>query len=379
MSARQPEMPDPDRGKRNAGCGLYIIGMLVGGFLLVALFLITPLFEPNPVGQYTAMCIGAVLAFPALAMYLTFPRLLDRYDPEPWYALLGCMAWGGIAACGFSATINSVAGEVARGVAGDGAAEVVGAVISAPFVEEFWKAVGIWGVFFFLRREFDGVVDGIIYATFTALGFAAVENVIYYSRAVSESGEALFWVVVLRGVLGPWGHPLYTAMTGIGFGYAREAGKGAAKWIAPVVGYLGAVFLHALWNGSAVISDAVGAQAVFLLALPLWLMFVAAFVAIVIVLVRRRGRIIQQFLVDEVAIGTISRAEMELAASAFGLMKARMRHGNNGAEFVRAVARLALSKWHTARATKNSMRTVSMDFIVPLRQKIAELKSRVPG
>jgi len=39
--------------------------------------------------------------------------------------------------------------------------------------------------------------------------------------------------------------------------------------------------------------------------------------------------------------------ELELVCSAFGLMKARMRYGKKGSEFVRAVARLALSKWHT--------------------------------
>ena len=58
---------------------------------------------------------------------------------------------------------------------------MVGACISAPFVEEAMKGLAVFGVFYFLRREFDGVVDGVIYATFAALGFAAVENIIYYA------------------------------------------------------------------------------------------------------------------------------------------------------------------------------------------------------
>src|SRR5438105_15896766 len=62
----------------------------------------------------------------------------------------------------------------------------VTACVCAPLVEEFWKGLAIFGVFFFLRREFDGVVDGIIYATFCALGFAAVENITYYARAAIE-------------------------------------------------------------------------------------------------------------------------------------------------------------------------------------------------
>ena len=86
------------------------------------------------------------------------------------------------------------------------------------------KGLAVLGVFYFLRREFDGVVDGVIYATFAALGFAAVENVVYYSNAMraDAGGEALAATFLLRGVLAPWGHPLYTSMTGIGFGIARE-------------------------------------------------------------------------------------------------------------------------------------------------------------
>ena len=43
---------------------------------------------------------GAALAFPAVLVYMTVPRLLDRYDPEPVSVLLGCVIWGAIVACG---------------------------------------------------------------------------------------------------------------------------------------------------------------------------------------------------------------------------------------------------------------------------------------
>jgi hypothetical protein len=48
--------------------------------------------------------------------------------------------------------------------------------------------------------------------------------------------------------------------------------------------------------------------------------------------------------------------------------------GKAGAAFVAAGARLALSKWHTTRAMQGSKRTISADFIVPLRQDIARLR-----
>ncbi|MFO0696410.1 MAG: PrsW family intramembrane metalloprotease [Polyangiales bacterium] len=371
-------LPDPERTRRNVGLAFFLLGLAVGGILLLLTFVGLPVASGQ--GEMLAfMCLGAFVAFPAGALYLTVPRLLDRYDPEPWYALLGCLAWGAIAACGFSAVINSLVGELVHALVSERAGEIAGAVFCAPFVEEFWKGVCVAGVFYFLRREFDGVVDGIIYATFTALGFATVENVIYYAEAAHAGADALTATFVLRGLIAPWGHPVFTSMTGIGFGLARETEKAWVRWIAPLAGYLGAVTLHMTWNGSATLADALGEQgtAYFLCMLPVWLLFVTTFLAIVISLVRRRGRIIRQYLEDEVALRRLTPAEVDLVCSAFGLLRARMRYGTAGAEFVRTCARLALSKWHSVRAQNQSQYTVSMDFVVPLRQRIAELRTQI--
>ncbi|MDQ3034876.1 MAG: PrsW family intramembrane metalloprotease [Myxococcota bacterium] len=375
---------DPYRTRKMVGLVLWFVGQGAGLVLLILLFAVLPLFQANPLQAFFGMAVGATLAFPAMVVYLTFPRLLDRYDPEPVYALALCLLWGAVAACGFSALINSVIGEgagmlatsLAGPEAGMQAAEVVGAVISAPIVEEAWKGFAVLGVFYFLRNEFDGVVDGIIYATFTAIGFAATENVIYYARALTEDPAALAFTFVLRGVIAPWGHPLYTSMTGIGFGLARESHRTWVKVLAPLAGYAGAVFLHALWNGSATLADGMGAPGLFLLMLPLWIVFVTAFVIMVMVLVVRRGRIIREHLLDEVALGHLTQRELDLVCSAFGGLVAWFRKGSRGTEFVRAVARLGLSKWHTARAIRGQNKTFSMDFILPLRARIRELRQQ---
>src|SRR5690606_5883089 len=106
--------------------------------------------------------------------------------------------WGGLAACGFSVIINSTLSGVATAIGGKDLGLIVGAVVSAPITEEFWKGLGVLGVFLFLRREFDGVVDGIMYATFTGLGFATVENVVYYAEAAQHGGGTLAGTFFLR-------------------------------------------------------------------------------------------------------------------------------------------------------------------------------------
>src|SRR4029077_20615052 len=111
-------------------------------------------------------------------------------------------------------------------------------------------------MFYFMRREFDGVVDGVIYATFAALGFAAVENILYYGNAAKaemlSNKEGIFaGTFIVRGILAPWGHPLYTSMTGLGFGIARETNKTWLKWLAPIRGVTLCRVFFSSWDKAA--------------------------------------------------------------------------------------------------------------------------------
>ncbi len=364
--------PDPERNRRLVGAVLWGACMLAGGGALVFFFLVMPLASADPLREYRAMAIGAVCALPPLAIYLWIPRLIDRYDPEPWWALALVLAWGAIAACGVAATVNTLVEAAAGALGGKELAQIAGACVSAPIVEEGMKGLAVFGVFYFLRREFDGVVDGVIYATFVALGFAATENIIYYSNAVkADGGGDLAATFFIRGVLAPWGHPLYTSMTGIGFGVARETSKPWLKWLAPLAGYSGAMLLHCVWNTASTISGFV-----FVLMLPLWLLFVCAFLGIVIWLVVRKGRIIRAHLRDEVLLGNLTGQELELVCSPFASLNASVGWGGAaGRRFVKASARLALCKWHANRAMRGKRHTVSTDWIVPLRQEIRELRA----
>jgi RsiW-degrading membrane proteinase PrsW (M82 family) len=367
--------PDPERTRRIVGAVIYVLMMLGGAAALVLFFLVMPLESPDPEAQYESMGIGALCAIPPLAIYLWIPRLIDRFDPEPWWALALVLGWGAIAACGVAATVNTGVELAATEIGGKEFGQIAGVCFSAPIVEEGMKGLGVFGVFYFLRREFDGVVDGVIYATFVALGFAATENIIYYSNAVQHDpqGNALAVTFVLRGVLAPWGHPLYTSMTGIGFGISRETNRTWLKWMAPLFGYCAAMFLHSLWNTASVISGYL-----FIVMLPLWLLFVTAFIGILIWLVVRKGRIIRMHLQDEVLLGTMTHEELALVTSPWGGMRASFSWGGApGRKFVRTAARLGLSKWHAGRAMKGRKKTVSADWIVPLRQELWELRLAV--
>ncbi|WP_437573655.1 PrsW family glutamic-type intramembrane protease [Sorangium sp. So ce887] len=372
---RVARRPDPDRRRRIAGLWLWANGIIAGAVLNV-IFTLFGVIESGG-SMLSAMLVGALFAFPPLVLYLFVPMVIDRYDPEPWWCLLMAFLWGALAATGFSILINTGVHVGVSSNFGEPVGELVSASVSAPFAEELFKGLGVFGFFYFLRREFDGIVDGIIYATFCALGFAAVENVLYYARASMQGSDVLAGTFVLRGVFTPWLHPLFTSMTGIGFGLARESSKTWVRVAAPIGGYLLGVALHAVWNFlPTALGRAMGD--LFMPWLLLWLCFVASFFGIIVALVVRKGWVIRDHLRDEVALGMLTQDELELVCSPIGRLRCTLGwRGATGRSFIRAGARLALSKWHTARAMEGRNRTLSADFIGPLRHEIAQLRQEL--
>jgi hypothetical protein len=143
--------------------------------------------------------------------------------------------------------------------------------------------------------------------------------------------------------------------------------------MAPLGGYCFAMFLHSTWNTAATISGDLVA-----LMMPLWFLFVLAFFGLVIYLVIRKGRIIRDHLKDEVLMGNMTLWELQLVTSPVGRWRATFGWGGSaGRRFIDAAARLALSKWHTGRATQGRKLTVSADMIFPLRQELAKLRAEV--
>src|SRR3546814_12754020 len=55
--------------------------------------------------------------------------------------------------------------------------------IVAPITEEATKGLFLVLLVVWKRQEFDGVLDGIVYAGFVGIGFAFTENILYLSAA----------------------------------------------------------------------------------------------------------------------------------------------------------------------------------------------------
>jgi RsiW-degrading membrane proteinase PrsW (M82 family) len=196
--------------------------------------------------------LGALFfGFVPMFLFAAFVNWLDRYEKEPKLLLGAAFVWGVIIAGGGAYILNTAFGIGIYALTGsEGAAEFGTTSIVAPIIEEGLKGLAVLVVFLMFRNEFDTVLDGVVYAAVTAMGFAAIENVLYiYRNGYLESGWEGFWVlVVIRVVLVGWMHPFFTAFTGIGLAIARMTRNVLAKIIAIPTGYAIAVVAHAFHN-----------------------------------------------------------------------------------------------------------------------------------
>jgi RsiW-degrading membrane proteinase PrsW (M82 family) len=276
--------------------------------------------------------------------------------------LLFAFLWGACVAALTALIINSSAAFFLDAVLGQGSGDTLGAAVVAPFVEEGVKGAFVVGLLLFRRREFDGIVDGIVYAGIVAAGFAFTENVLYIGQAFAEDGAlvgqngGVLAVLVLRGVLSPFAHPLFTSMTGIGCGLAALSRSPVARVLFVLVGYLVAVTLHALWNGSATFGDGAAFGGVYLY------IMVPLFLAVLLLVVwqrRREQRTVRAELPEFAAAGWIAPSEVELLGSLAGRNRwkraVRRRSGKAAAravtEYQTAVTELAFLRARMRRGT----------------------------
>lgn len=307
---------------------------ILGALLLGLLVLLLIGFETGPV----ALMIGLVTATLPLPVYLLLVLWIDRYESEPYWMLATAFFWGALVAVFFAFVLNTASG-IAVALLTDSmrAGETFGAVISAPIVEETAKALILFIFFFWKKDEFDGVIDGIVYAAMAGLGFAMTENIQYYGRAVMQAGgEGLTFVFILRGFLAPFSHPMFTSLTGIGLGLARQSSNTAVKIITPIFGLLAAISMHSIWNGSVVIFG--GAGFILMYVLIMVPAFFIMFVVIALAL-RREGQLIREFLVPDFQGGLLTQQEY----NQLGTIRGRM-----GASF-NALSSGGLSSWQACR------------------------------
>ncbi len=323
--------------------------------------------------------VAAAIAISFLASFL-FAYILfwfDRYEKEPVLLLGAVFLWGAIVAAGGAFILNTVLGVGIYFVTGSElATEFTTASVIAPFIEEILKGFTVFLVFIIFYKEFDSILDGIVYAGVTALGFAATENAFYiYSYGFAESGwEGFALLAFIRLVLVGWQHPFYTAFFGIGLAAARLNRSVVIKIFAPLIGLFMAMGSHALHNFLASILPGIGGMA--FTTIFDWFGWFLMLVFIIIAILRERSTIVN-YLQDEVGRDTLTEDQYQTAISALRVSLARLTAIFKGSyrdtsRFYKSAAELALKKKQLNRLGEERGNTKA---VKELRDKVSRLSA----
>ena len=135
------------------------------------------------------------------------------------------------------------------------------AVLAIGPIEEFAKLLPY--VVIVLRfKDFDDDLDGITYASFIALGYAAVENVHYLQFLTPAEAFA-------RGFAGPVVHIVFASIWGYTIGHAHLEGR--SLWLPGLVGFAIAALAHGVYDFFALMKPRLSLLAAGMLVLAIWI------------------------------------------------------------------------------------------------------------
>lgn len=310
-----------------------------------------------------------------MLIFAWFVYWLDRYEKEPKILLGGVFIWGAVVAAGGAFLINTILGlGIYMFTGSETTTDLTTGSLIAPIVEESLKGFAVLIVYFIFRREFDSVLDGIIYAAIVALGFAATENVYYiYQYGYAESGlQGLLWLVFVRVILVGWQHPFYTAFIGIGLAITRYSRNLFVKITLPILGWCAAVFTHSLHNTIASLLS--GAGGLLIGTMVDWTGWFFMFLVILWAINNEKNYITRQ-LREEVTRGLITPDQYRIACSAWAQSVARLNaltagHYSATNRFYQTCAELAHKKQQREKLGEESGNTVIIEH---LRAELANL------
>ena len=150
------------------------------------------------------------------------------------------------------AVLGGIIGTVAAGTLEYDALRRLGALpmLFVGLIEESAKLVV--PILVLLISRYRGAAAGVVIGVASGMGFATLETMGYGFTALLKSGSlaALDSTLLLRALLSPAGHVAWTGVTAAAlFAIATSTHRGRAA-LRFVLTYVGAVLLHAAWDGS---------------------------------------------------------------------------------------------------------------------------------
>lgn len=163
----------------------------------------------------TGIIAFSLAILPAL-LWLIFYYHKDYRDPEPKSAILQTFLAGALMAAPFLLLRTLIIKIPDLNLVFTG----ILSILLFALMEEMAKLFA--SIFIVMRHklEFNQVIDGVVYAVAAALGFAFIENMLYFYEFLSQSQEQLLTVIAFRSFGSMLAHTLFSAVAGLIWAYA---------------------------------------------------------------------------------------------------------------------------------------------------------------
>ncbi|PYE17871.1 RsiW-degrading membrane proteinase PrsW (M82 family) [Williamsia limnetica] len=275
----------------------------------------------SPLSGYfgRALLIASVVGVVSALVWGWWFRFVDRYERQPISLVITAFVWGATAAAfAIAVTANTALGSLYGKLFGQVWAQDWHAGLSAPFVEETAKGVGIVVLLALAPRLVRTATDGLLLGAFIGLGFQTSEDLLYSVAGATEGfgahqTDGLVESIATRIYSDIISHPLFTALFCAGVIYLigtpaqpRRIARGLALIVVPVV-------VHGVWDSMLAIAGGTGllvfvimlGDAIFALT-ALWIAFVWAH--------PREAHFVRDVLAPEVESGVLTDDEVTAAA-----------------------------------------------------------------
>ena len=368
-------------------------GVLIGlGVLLWLLLIDVFLFTQSAGPGVAAVC--ALACLPTTGFGLFVVRRMDRNEKEPWRLVLVAAAWGAIVATCLVVWGESIWEESAQRILVPGPGLDASLAFMAGVLEELAKGSAVVLLFLVMRRNFDDVVDGIVYGAAVGLGFNFMESITYMTNMYSifspegVGGFAAGFQWYARQVLGLFfGHATYTAYIGAGIGIARQMPLLRQKAFAIAAGFIVAIAAHFAWDAWIALfpigNGLFGLVEIHVRTLIVNGPFTAGIIALLIFGIRYEGQNLATQFRHEAADprGAIRPEEVAILTSPWQRLGQRFRAFSRGglrayfrlARLQSAQLDLAMERWHRERKELDT----PMEAEDRLRQRVMELRRQL--
>ncbi|HEX9135000.1 MAG TPA: PrsW family glutamic-type intramembrane protease [Ktedonobacteraceae bacterium] len=376
-----------------AGIGVAIL--VISAMITIVLNSIVGIAALTQNGAASIIAALTIPIIPVVGIFLLV-NFMDRYEREPWFLRLAAFLWGAIIAIPPALFIERNVDNMLQNLLDPNTTNEVLRValqgLNAGITEETIKGLGLLLLFFVLRDEFDGVVDGIVYGALIGAGFALVENFRYFAL---DSKNFLVFLIVGRIILGWLGHSTFIACFGAALGYVRYTRVRWKQIVIPLLGFLIAVGLHSFFDfvdfqASAAIRSSAGNPAVVNFALIAiignYLPPFLAQIGLLYILIRALAHetaIIREFLAVEVSNNIVTVGEYALLQNSFQRTKAERqilwqsgyRQWVRVKDLYQTEIGLAFRKWHVSMGDKPKLGYLQPEDAY--RQRIKRLRSEI--